>query len=380
MGRSQVAVVGAGITGLSVAWHLLQRGFAGVIVIEKAGVGAGASGVQPGGVRQQWATAVNCLLARESLAFYRDARARLGARLELRFWPCGYLFLAHSRDALERMASAVELQTALGVPSRIVSPAEAAELAPGLVADAIAGGSFCAEDGYFDRPQAVVEAFGDAATRAGAEIRAAHVVALDEEGPAGWTLRLADGGTARAEHVVVAAGADSTPLLATAGIDVPIVPEPRYLFYGEPLAERLLEPLVVAPERHFAAKQLADGRLLASDLNAVGDPETERETWREHVRASIVELLPHLEFVPLPLLVGGLYDVTPDHQAIVGPVPERPGLWIAAGFSGHGFMVAPAVGRALASQLAGDAPDGSLSELAPDRFARGQLVPESSVV
>ena len=178
----------------------------------------------------------------------------------------------------------------------------------------------------------------------------------------------------------MAAGADATPLLATAGVDVPILPEPRYLFYGEPLAERLLEPLVVAPERHFAAKQLADGRLLASDLRAAGDPETERETWREHVRASIVELLPHLEFVPLPLLVGGLYDVTPDHQAIVGPVPERPGLWIAAGFSGHGFMVAPAVGRALASQLAGDARDASLSELAPDRFARGRLVPESSVV
>ena len=381
MGRSQVAVVGAGITGLSVAWHLLQRGFTDVSVIEKAGVGAGASGVQPGGVRQQWATAVNCLLARESLAFHRDARARLGARLELRFRPCGYLFLAHSQDALERLASAVELQNALGVPSRIVSPATAAELAPGLVADAIVGGSFCAEDGYFDRPQAVVEAFADATTRAGADIRIAHVVALDEEGRGdGWRLRLADGGTADAEHVVVAAGTDSKPLLATVGVDVPIVPEPRYIFYGEPLAERLLEPLVVAPERHFAAKQLADGRLLASDLHAAGDPETERERWRERVRASILELLPHLQFARLPLLVEGLYDVTPDHQAIVGPVPERAGLWIAAGFSGHGFMVAPAVGRALASQLAGDAPDGTLTELAPDRFARGQLVSESNVV
>jgi sarcosine oxidase subunit beta len=381
MGRSQVAVVGAGITGLSVAWHLLHRGFTDVIVIEKAGVGGGASGVQPGGVRQQWATAVNCLLARESLAFHRDARRRLGARLDLRFRPCGYLFLAHGEEALERMAAAVELQNALGVPSRIVSPATAAELVPGLVADGIVGGSFCAEDGYFDRPQAVVQAFADAAARAGAVIRIAHAVALEEDGRGdGWSLRLADGGTARAEHVVVAAGADSKPLLATAGVDVPIIPEPRYLFYGEPLPERLLEPLVVAPERHFAAKQLADGRLLASDLSAAGDPETERESWREHVRASILELLPHLQFVQLPLLVEGLYDVTPDHQAIVGRIPERPGLWIAAGFSGHGFMVAPAVGRALASQLAGEAPDDTLADLAPDRFARGRLVSESSVV
>ncbi|HSL64443.1 MAG TPA: FAD-binding oxidoreductase [Gaiellaceae bacterium] len=378
MGRSEVAVVGAGITGLSVAWHLLQRGFTRVSVLEKTAVGAGASGVQPGGVRQQWATAVNCVLARESLAFYRQAAARLGARVELRFRPCGYLFVAHTRGALERMAAAVELQRSLGVPSRVVSPAEAAELVPGLHADAIVGGTFCPEDGYFDRPQAVVEAFADAVVRAGAELRIEEVVSLVRD--SGWTLRLADGGETLADQVVVAAGYDSPPLLATTGVELPIEREARYLFLGDPLEERLLEPLVVAPERHFAAKQLADGRLLASDLHAAGDPETERETWREHVRASILELLPHLEFVPLPLLVEGLYDVTPDHQAIVGPVPERPGLWIAAGFSGHGFMVAPAVGRALASQLAGEAPDARLAQLAPDRFARGELVPESSVV
>jgi sarcosine oxidase subunit beta len=379
MGRSEVAVIGAGITGLSVAWHLLQRGFASVSVLEKSAVGAGASGVQPGGVRQQWATAVNCLLVRESLVFYRDAAARLGARVELRFRPCGYLFVAHTPEALERMATAVELQRSLGVPSRVVAPPEAAELVPGLNADAIAGGTFCPEDGYFDRPQAVVQAFADSVVRAGAELRIEEVVSLARDG-GGWTLLLADGGETLADQVVVAAGYDSPPLLATTGVELPIEREARYLFLGDPLDERLLEPLVVAPERHFAAKQLADGRLLASDLHAVGDPETERETWREHVRASILELLPHLEFVALPLLVEGLYDVTPDHQAIVGPVPERSGLWIAAGFSGHGFMVAPAVGRELASQLEGEAPDARLAQLAPDRFARGELVPESSVV
>lgn len=379
MERSEVAVVGAGITGLSVAWHLLERGFTRVRVLERAGVGAGASGVQPGGVRQQWATAVNCLLARESLTFYRDAAARLGSRVELRFRPCGYLFVAHTGEALERMAAAVELQRSLGVPSRVVAPTEAAELVPGLDADAIVGGAFCAEDGYFDRPQAVVEAFAEAVVRGGAELRIDEVVSLDDDGD-GWRLRLAGGGETVADQVVVAAGYDSPPLLATAGVDVPIEREARYLFLGDPLDERLLEPLVVSPERRFAAKQLADGRLLASDLGASGDPATGRETWREHVRACILELLPRLEFVPLPLLVEGLYDVTPDHQAIVGAAPGRPGLWVAAGFSGHGFMVAPAVGRALAAQLAGEPPERHLTALAPDRFARHELVPESSVV
>ncbi|MGH3131106.1 MAG: NAD(P)/FAD-dependent oxidoreductase, partial [Gaiellaceae bacterium] len=329
--------------------------------------------------RQQWATAVNCLLARDSLAFYRTAAERLGARVELRFQACGYVFLAHSPDALDRLAAAVELQRGLGVPSRILSPEEAAELVPGLDAATLAGASFCAEDGYFDRPQSVVEAFAEAVVRAGGEIRPAEAVALDAEA-GGWTLRLAGGVEARAELGVVAAGSDSPALLATAGVELPIEPEARYLFYSDPIAERLLEPLVVSSERQFAAKQLADGRVLASHLGATGDPEAHRETWRDHVRACVVELLPRLEFVSLPLLVEGLYDVTPDHQAIVGPVPGRPGLWIAAGFSGHGFMIAPEVGRTLAARLAGEDPEAHVTELAPDRFARGALVPESSVV
>ena len=96
MERAEVAIVGAGITGLSIAWQLLERGFTAVTVYEKTGVGAGASGVQPGGVRQQWSTAVNCVLARDSLAFYRTVAERLGARVELRFRSCGYVFVAHS--------------------------------------------------------------------------------------------------------------------------------------------------------------------------------------------------------------------------------------------------------------------------------------------
>ena len=367
------------MTGLSIAWHLLERGLTGVTVYEKAGVGAGASGVQPGGVRQQWATVVNCLLARDSLAFYGDVAERLRVGLELRFRACGYVFLAHSGRELDRLAAAVELQRTLGVPSRVLAPDEAAALVPGLNAETITGATFCAEDGYFDRPQGVVEAFAAAVVRDGAELRTAEVVALDG-GAGSWTLRLAGGEEARAEHVVVAAGYDSPPLLATTGFELPIEREARYMFYSDPIAERLLEPLVVSQERHFAAKQLADGRVLASDLSAAGDPETERASWREHVRACVAELLPRLEFVSLPLLVEGVYDMTPDRQAVLGPVPGRPGLWLAAGFSGHGFMVAPAVGRAIAAQLCGEPPEAHLAELAADRFAHGKLVPESSVV
>src|SRR5205814_4087584 len=121
----RVAVVGAGITGLSVALHLADAG-AEVVVLERSGIAAGASGVQPGGVRQQWGTRVNCLLARESMRFYADARELLRMRVDTGFKACGYLFLAHSDSVLARMRENVTLQNELGIPSRILASTEAA--------------------------------------------------------------------------------------------------------------------------------------------------------------------------------------------------------------------------------------------------------------
>ena len=342
-----VVVVGAGVVGLSIAFHLQERG-ASVVVLERSSVGSGASGVQPGGVRQQWGTRINCLLARESVAFWSDVETRLRMRVDPGFQACGYLFLAHSEETLARLHANVKLQNGLGIPSRILSAAEAADAVPGLVVSGVTGGAWCAEDGYFDRPQAIVEAFGELADVQRGEV-------LDPEGLAALD----------ADVIVVAAGVDTPRLLP----ELPIVAESRHLFFSEPVRERLLEPLVVSAERRFAAKQLADGRLLASDLGGQS---------RAHVRASIEELLPRLAFVPLPLLVDGIYDVTPDHQAILGRVRDR--IWVAAGFSGHGFMLAPAVGRILAEAIVGEHEDESLRILDAARFAEDRLVPEPQIV
>jgi sarcosine oxidase, subunit beta len=167
---------------------------------------------------------------------------------------------------------------------------------------------------------------------------------------------------------------------ASLGVELPIRKEPRYLFFSAPIAERLLEPLVVAAERRFAAKHLADGRVLASDLGADGDPESGRRHWRATVARGIQSLLPRLEFVSFDLLVEGFYDVTPDHQPILGSVPGLDGLWLAAGFSGHGFMFAPAVGRRLAAAIGGEPPHPSLTELSLSRFSGRELSPELQIV
>jgi sarcosine oxidase subunit beta len=350
--RLDVAVVGAGVVGLAIARELVGRG-ARVAVFERTGIGTGASGVQPGGVRQQWGTPIACRLARESAGFYAEADERLAARVPLGFRRCGYLFLAHSDETLARLAANVAVQHAAGIPSRIVSPGEAAELVPGLQTAGLTGGAWCAEDGYFDRPQAVVEAFAQ-----GLDVRIRDVRALDE----------LDAGA-----IVVAAGAD-TPALVPG---LPIEREDRWLFYSDPIAERLLEPLVVSAERRFAAKQLGDGRVLASDLGARGDDSRRRE-WRANVRAGIDELLPLLTYVDFRLLVRGEYDVTPDHQPLLGEVED--GVWVAAGFSGHGFMIAPVVARILADALVDGTRDEALTVLSPARFVENRPVPEPQLV
>jgi sarcosine oxidase subunit beta len=373
-----VAVVGAGVTGLSSAWHLAEQGAKRVVVYERTGIGAGASGVQPGGVRQQWGTGVNCLLARRSLAFYRELGERLRPRLDPVFRACGYLFLAHAPSTLAGLRRDVALQNELGVPSRILTPAEAAAVVPDLGTDGLLGASWCAEDGYFDRPQTVVEAFAEAARRLGVEIEFAEATAVEPRRGA-WRLRFRDRAVVDAGAVVLAAGTATPDLVRPLGVELPIEAEARHLFYSDPIAERLLEPLVVAPDHRFAAKQLADGRVLASDLSATGDPAVGRQRWRAATRSALEALLPRLQHVALPYLVSGTYDVTPDRQAIVGPVAD--GLVIAAGFSGHGFMIAPEVGRVVAQLVAGGAVDPFLGELRPDRFERvGELAHETRVV
>jgi sarcosine oxidase subunit beta len=371
--RHEVAIVGAGVTGLSVAWHLRRRGVEPVVV-ERSGIAAGASGIQPGGVRQQWGTEVNCRLARESAAFYQHADELLDAPPEVTLNACGYLFVARSRPALDRLRAHVELQNSLGVPSRIVSPEEARDLVPALRAAAVAGGSWCAEDGYVERPQAFVEALAR-----GSRIVVAQVDSLEPR-EAGWRLGLADGSELVARRVVVAAGVDSAALLEPLGSFVPIERESRWLFLSPPMRERLLDAFVASDELRFAAKQLADGRVLASDLSAVGADRGEAAAWRRSVAESIHELLPLLEFVDFPLLLHGEYDVTPDRQAVIGPVAAGDGLWIAAGFSGHGFMLAPAVGRIVADALTGDGWDPALDAFSPARFAAGRLVREPQVI
>ncbi len=323
MREAEVAIVGAGVTGLSIAFHLRERRIGPVVVLDRVGVGAGASGVQPGGVRRQWSTRNHCSLAQQSYEFYRELELRLEPVAKPVLEHCGYLFVAHSAPALAQLAANVTLQNELGIPSEIIDPEQVAAIVEGLDPSSLSGAAWCQTDGYFDKPQAVVEAFGEAAWREGASLELAEVTGITRDGT-GWRLHH-HRGELRTQHVVLAAGYDSPPLLAPLGIDLPIVKEQRFLFLSRPVTERLLEPLLVAPERHFAAKQLANGRVLASDLRANGDPEHREAGWRQTIRSGVEELTPMLSYVDFDLLIDGFYDTTPDHAEILGPVGRVPG-------------------------------------------------------
>lgn len=370
------AVVGGGVVGLSIALHLLETG-ADVTVLERVGVAAGASGVQPGGVRQQWGTRANCLMAKESFAFYSDFPGRYATLAQAQFDRCGYLFAASEPVSLRQLEANVALQHQVGIASHLLAADEAASLVPSLNGERILGAAYCEDDGYFDRPQAVVEAFAEIVARSGGRIEIMGVQRLERKGD-GWRLSLDDGSSRTAETVIVAGGHASVDLLAPLGHQLPIEKEPRYLFYSDRIQERLLEPLVIAVDLGLAAKHLADGRVLASDLRASGPIDSNQSTWRRRIRKVATELLPILEYVPLPIVVTGDYDMTPDGQPIVDLLED--GLWIAAGFSGHGFMVAPAVGRMVASALDGaEAPEWAHAVRA-DRFSAPITDTEAQVI
>lgn len=349
---TRIVVAGAGAVGASVAYHLALAGARDVVLADRGELAGGATGKAMGGVRQQFSTAAEVRLAQESIRFFEA----LGPPF---FEQVGYLFLATSEEGLAALEKRRRVQRELGVPVETVDPA----FVPGLTTDDVLGAVFCSTDGVAD-PVAVTRELVRRAAGLGVDVReqtAAHELAGDV--------------------VVVACGAHSAQLAARFGVELPIRPLCRQLLETSPvrgLPERL--PMTIEAESGFHFRRRGDRLVLAMADPAPrwGYEERVDESLYEDRLARLAHRLPAAAGASVERAWAGLYDMTPDAHPIVDRVAE--GLYVACGFSGHGFMQAPAVGRAVAEEILEGGSSLDLSPYRLERFAAGATFPEQVVL
>lgn len=387
MSRSPIVIVGAGIMGASVAWHLATRGRRDVLVLDRSRKpGAGSTGAATGGFRAQFETPIHVqlsLLAREALRRFPE---QVGA--DPGYEPHGYLWLASREEELAALRGAHAVQHAHGLTeATLVTPEEAARLNPQLELAGIVGAAFCPSDGFL-RPLQILDGYLEAARRLGVRFEWDREVLGVERGDDGAiaALRTASGAIA-CEAVVNAAGAWAGALAALAGVELPVTPLRRQVATTVPTAAvPAAMPMSIFLEDGFHLR-VREGRvlLLQPDVPPAGDPFAcdvdpdwlDRVEHRAHVR------VPALRDVPLDRARcwAGLYEMSPDRHALLGPAPGCPNLFLINGSSGHGVMHAPALGLLLAEILLdGAASTLDVRALRPSRFAEGEPNPVSALL
>jgi sarcosine oxidase subunit beta len=361
-----VVVVGGGVVGASTLYHVAAAGCRGAVLVERDTLGSGSTGAAAGGIRAQFSDELNIRIAHECIARFARFDSEVGG--DIGFHQCGYLFLLGAGDVAGFEAS-VARQRSLGVPTRWLTPDEAAAVVPGLRVDDLAAATFNPTDGGAD-PGAVVQGYAGAARRRGAHVvqQTTALRILTNAGVVSGVETTA--GTVSTPRVVCAAGVWSRTLAATVGVDLPVRPERRYVHLSggaDGLPREL--PLTIDFATGFYVHRERSRLLL-------GGP------WADPADLAPVALhrLPVLGDLPIRPGWSGLYEMSPDHNAIVGAAGAPEGLLYATGFSGHGFQQAPVVGEYLADLALGRAPLLDLSPLSLDRFASSTSRTEANVV
>jgi sarcosine oxidase subunit beta len=382
---ADVVIVGGGIVGSSIAYHLAAAGCTDVLVLEREPhQGRGSTGKSMGGVRAQFSTELNIRMSLYSLNFFARFEEATGCPAGYRRQ--GYLFVASCQDHLAYLQNNYQLLVACGVKSvELLSPVDILQLVPQLRADDILGGSFGSTDGFVD-PYSVMTGFMLRAIDLGVRLRKGVEVTgilADVRGVTGVeTTR----GRVATRAVVNAAGPWAAQIAALAGVELPVEPLRRMLVPSEPFP--LIShaaPMVVDMGTGFHFRPEGRGVLLAwnDPDEAPGFKTSFDPEFIEKVLLRAVDRVPCFEVLEVnpKRAWAGLYEMTPDHYPILGPVPEVPGLYFANGFSGHGVMHSPATGRIVADLILRDRSgliDAEALGLA--RFTEGRLLHETAVL
>ncbi len=342
----------------------------------------GSTGACAGGFRHQFSSEVNILLSLVSVPMMTGFEEEHGIPLDIS--QDGYLFMIRSEESWREFLASVELQRSLGVEVDLLTPEDAAELIPGISLDGMVGATFGPRDGIAD-PSGLTLGYATAARRAGTEIlTGVEVLNIQVSGDRVAGVSTSDGSVS-APLVVNAAGPWAGTLAASAGVDLPLEPIPRQVvvtgpFRGVPRRQTL----VIDADTTFYFHREGEGVLMGmggQDEKPSFDTAVDDSFIADELLPTALHVFPPLEQADLRYRWAGLYEMTPDRLPIIGQAPGVGGLYLANGFSGHGFQHAPIVGKLLAEMIVeGRAHTLDVSSLGLERFSRGPVVPEHHVV
>jgi sarcosine oxidase subunit beta len=377
---ADIVVVGAGIMGLATAYHLAKdHGLKRVLVLDASYLCGGASGRNGGGVRAQWSSEANVRLMQESLALCKQFAHE--HRINTWFRQGGYLFLARDERRAAELSKSVELQQRLGLKTRLVDAREARRIVPELETRGLHVASFNAEDAVVF-PWPFVWGYAEGARSLGVDIHTfCQVHAVETSG--GKVSGVAtERGRVRAPIVVNACGAFSPELARSVGLELPTKPHRHEICASEPL-KPFLGPLVADLGSGLYFSQSTRGELVGGIGNhktPAGPTQASSVRFLALYARALIATCPALSSLKIQRQWAGLYDLSPDHAPIVGPVDEVAGFFLVSGFMGHGFMMAPAVGKRLAHAIAtGETPE-PFGAWAYRRFKAGTAVTEAMII
>ncbi len=382
---ADVVIIGAGIVGSSIAFHLTEAGCKNVLVIEReTRQGLGSTGKSMGGVRAQFATDVNIRMSIYSIPFF--ARFEEATGHPSGYKPHGYLFMATNDRHMSYLRTNSARQMALGLKNvELLAPDQIRRILPQLRSDDIVGGSLCSTDGFVD-PESVMSGFMARAIDRGAELwRGTQVTGICTD-HATVTGVLTSQGAVAAPVVVNAAGPWAAGVARMAGVDLPVQPLRRMLVLTEPfpgLPERLPMMIDMSTGWHFRQEGLG---LLMAWAHPDEQPGFRTDFDPAYIEKSLTHAAARVpDFANLAVnprrCWAGMYEMSPDHHAILGPSPDLRGFYFANGFSGHGVMHSPATGRILADLiLHGETSVIDAKDLNVQRFAEGRAIEETAIL
>ncbi len=380
METADVVIVGGGVVGCALAYQLAKRNV-DVLLLERAALGSGSTGKNAGGVRQQFSNETNVRLQRLAVRMLENFEEEVGVPADFR--QVGYIFVLTRPNDVEEFKLLVEMWHQVGLEeARWTTPEEARELVPVLNIDDVLGCTFCPTDGIAS-PADVTAGYAAAAKRLGARIREGVAVTAVDVAGARVTGVSTSAGEVATRVVFNCAGPWAGEVGRLAGLDIPVLPYRRHIFVTDSFPEvPRTTPMTVDFATSFYFHPEGDGVLFGmSDREEPSSFNTEVNwDFLEKTVQVAAHRAPAIELAGLRTAWAGLYETTPDNQAILGPVEQLGGFWCACGFSGHGFMQAPAVGLVLAEQLVDGRPELDVSAFCYERFARGGLVAERNVI